>query len=183
MYTEESKVSPWPLIKKYTIIGGLLIIIYALAGNLLGVSSPNASTFVKIFGMLINIGIFAYVLIMPVKQHRDEDLGGYISFGRAFKICFNIALIITIISAVFTYIYVQFIDPGMIKAIYDATIAEMQKSGSTDQQIESMQPMLEMMNNPVAFTVISFLSGLFWGCVCGLIVSAVFQKKPLTPSL
>jgi len=68
MYTEESKVSPWPLIKKYTIIGGLLIIIYALAGNLLGVSSPNASTFVKIFGMLINIGIFAYVLIMPVSN-------------------------------------------------------------------------------------------------------------------
>ena len=55
---DPSTVSPWPTILRYGLIGGLVLVVYALLGNLLGFTKPSAG-----FVTLILSGMVVVILL------------------------------------------------------------------------------------------------------------------------
>ncbi len=110
-------------------------------------------------------------MVMAVKKHRDEDLGGFITFGRAFGVGFLVTLVISAITAVWVYFYFGFIDPDMATAIMENSLA--QQGIEDDAMIDQMK----FWFSPGAMAIYGLIGSLFFGAILSLIVAAVMKKN------
>lgn len=154
-------------------IAGLILIVIGLLGNLTGISDPTQPNSATNWIMnLVNWGIMIAFMVMAVKKHRDEDLGGFVTFGRAFGVAFLVTLVISVITAVWVYIYFGFVDPDMAAAIMENSLA--QQGIEDDAMIDQMK----FWFSPVAMAIYGLLGSLFFGAILSLIVAAVMKKNP-----
>ncbi len=173
-------VSIFPTALRYGLIGGLVSIAISLLGNVLGLVDPCAgfSGTNAIFTFL-GIGIYVVVGVMAIKHHRDEELGGYASFGRAFSLIFMTLLIMGALGGVFTVLYMNIIDPTMVDTIMECTAQTYEKQGMSAQQIEQSMGIVKMMYQPGLQLVLNLLVGpAFSGALFGLIIAAFTKKNP-----
>ena len=57
-------------------------------------------------------------------------------------------------------------------------MAEMEKQGMTEEQMEMASQMTGIFKTPMAIAIISLLAQLFWGAILGLIFGAIMKKWP-----
>jgi len=117
-------------------------------------------------------------LFLATKNFRDQDSGGFLSFGRAFSFCFRIILFSTIIVSIYSFIHFKFIAPEVITEIADKAEAQMLDNprGMSDDQIAQALKYQKMFMNPTFFAVFSFIGSLFVGTILSLIVAAIMKK-------
>lgn len=173
-------VSIFPTALRYGLIGGLVSIVISLLGNVLGLVDPCAgfSGTNAIFTFL-GIGVYIVVGVMAIKHHRDEELGGYASFGRAFSLIFMTLLIMGALGGAFTFLYMNIIDPTMVDTVLECTAQTYEEQGLSAQQIERSMGMVKMMYQPGLQLVLNLLVGpAFSGALFGLIMAAFLKKNP-----
>ncbi len=71
-------------------------------------------------------------LIFTVKDRRDKDLGGFITFGEAFIAGFLFCILFAVLSAISSYIMMQFIAPEMVAEIFIQTEQNLIDKGMSD---------------------------------------------------
>ncbi|MEZ5045194.1 MAG: DUF4199 domain-containing protein [Saprospiraceae bacterium] len=171
---DPSGVSYQRLAFQHGAYAALIIIVIGLITNLTGINDPtNPQTAVTWTINLLTWGVMVAFIVMAVKKHREEDLGGYITFGRAFGVSFLVILALSVISAIWTYVYFAFIDPELIGKIMEGSLA---KNGMDADQAEAMMENMKWMFSPGFFTGTVFLGSLFIGAIISLIVSLVMKK-------
>lgn len=116
-------------------------------------------------------------VVMGIKYRRQEELGGYISFGQAFKYGFSIVLIGTLVSTVYTWLYVKLLNPGIFAYILEQQEEQMLEQGLSEEQIEMSISMTEKFMTPVGFVLMALLASLFTGLIITLIVAAIMKKN------
>jgi len=173
---DPSTVSMRPTAVRYGLIGGLITIAYGLVANVSGLNEPGSS--LSWLSGVISVAIFAAVLVMAVKYHRDEELGGYISFGRAFGLSMLTVLIMAVLGAIFTYVYMAFIDPGMTERLIEMTREQYENMGMSEEQIEQSLGMAKTFMEPHWAALFGILGNLVFGAIVGLIISAIMKKNP-----
>lgn len=150
-------------------------IIFALIPSFTGNQSNSTLGFALAgAGFAVNICILVYA----IKKYRDEESGGYMTFGNGFLFIFFASIYAGIILGVFSYIQVTFIDPGMMDEAINAQMAEMEKQGMTEEQMEMTQSMTGFMKWPIFIAAVALLGKIFAGILMGLIISAIFKKDP-----
>lgn len=175
---EQSTISPYPTAIRYGLIGGLVLMAYTLIGNLTGITRPSGG-----FGMiavvgLISIVIYVSILVMAVRKHRNEDLGGYITFGRAFVVALIAAIIASIMSALFNYLYATVIDPTYSATMMEDMQTMYEKLGMSEEQIEQAMQQASASFTPTTMLTNGILYSGVIGAVIALIIAAIMQKKP-----
>ena len=161
----------------YGLIASMVLIVVSLISNILGFNDPrNPNTVMSIVMSLLGFGIVVGAMIMGISKHRDEDLGGYITFGRAFGLAFIMGLVIVVINTVFSYIYMAFIDSSILEAATENFETQMEEQGV--EPGEDAYEIAAMFLNPGIITVFIALWLLFQNTVAGLISAAIGQKKP-----
>jgi len=163
---------------RYGVYTGLVLVALSLVLYLTGMSEPGKSG-QQWIGIGLTIIIIAGGMVIACRAHRDEELGGVMSFGRGFGVSMLVSIAATLISSVYTFIFLQFIDTSMIQKLKDAQIHEMERRGMNDDQIEAAQKFSEMIFNPGALSLIGFIQILIFTLIVALIVSAIMQKKSL----
>lgn len=137
---------------------------------------------------LTTLAINIALMVIPVTSRRKE-LGGFISFGNAFVICFLVLAGSALLQSVFTYILYNLVDPELSefikeKAIETAT-SMMEKFGAPQESID--KAIEEMQNENFAQTPArigkQFFFGLLFGAVIALIVAAILKKNPKVPDM
>ncbi|MEM1121688.1 MAG: DUF4199 domain-containing protein, partial [Bacteroidota bacterium] len=78
---DQSEVSFMPTALRYGLIGGGIITVLTLLSGVLGL---NTSTAGGIASFVLSLGIYIWIVYAAIKHHRDEELGGFITMGRAF---------------------------------------------------------------------------------------------------
>lgn len=170
---DPSTVSYQSLSLRNGAIAGLILIIIGLLGNLTGLADPsNPNSAMNWIMNLVNWGVMIYFMVMAVKKHRDEDLNGFITFGRAFGVAFLVTLVISAITAVWAYVYFGFIDPDMATTLMENSL---EQQGIDD---EAMIDSMKMWFSPGAMAIYGLLASLFFGAIISLIVAAVMKKNP-----
>lgn len=173
----EQEVSFWPTVSRYAMIGSLAMVAYTMLGNLTGLNVPTS--FGKMaLSFVLSLGISIAVAVLPVRHHRDNELGGYISFGRALLVGFLVLLIAALVNAGFQYFYVSVIDPGYLENM-GVQMAEFYAGmGLPEEALEQMVAEFEKMT-PGTTLKQGLIGGGAVSLILALIVAAIMKKKPV----
>ncbi len=160
---------------KYGLIGGLLLVAISLLMDLLGFSDP-ANRGTNWLVTVISIAVFVWALFTAIRSER-ADRGGAINFGGAFKVAFTTTLIIAVISAIYMFVYVSFINPDIMEQAREMAMENLASQGFSDEMIEEQMAMMENMMSPAMMTLWGFLGNLIMGIIISLIGAAVLKKE------
>ena len=130
------------------------------------------------FGYAVMVIAMSMVFI-GIKRYRDNELNGYISFGKAFGMGVYIAFIGSFIYGIFEGIFYEASD---FKEIYiDFYMDKIQSSGQSpeviQQQINQFNQDMAMWDSAFSMGLIMFLTVLILGTVIALISAFILKKK------
>jgi uncharacterized membrane protein YeaQ/YmgE (transglycosylase-associated protein family) len=160
---------------RYGIIGGLISIALSIASIAMGWNQPGNS-------MAMLVGILAFIILIGVltfaiKTHRDDDLGGYITLGRAVKVGVLTAIIMGLLGAVFNVVHQTLIDPGYMDTMMEASRTQLEDSGMDDDQIDAALSMTSMFTSPIVTAIFGLISSAVIGAIISLIAGAIMKKE------
>jgi hypothetical protein len=119
-------------------------------------------------------------IVMGVKSYRDQELGGYISYGKSLGTGVLIGLFGGIITGFFTVLLFTVIDPGLTQKILEASQQQMIDKGMSEEQLQTALKWTRKFMGPIPLFLFSILGGTFMAFIFSLIVS-IFTKKEQNP--
>lgn len=169
--------------EKYKSIGGaslidgallaLTLIVLNLLLYLSGLSGNKVLAWLQYLVMLGGI-------ILAQLYYRKNYSGGYLSFGKAFTLGFLTMLFAAIIFAVYNYIFLKYIDPGVLEEAFAKAEQQMeQRGGMSEVEMERALKTMRKFQSPA----MAAFSGIFMTVIVGLILSligAIFSRKENT---
>lgn len=120
-------------------------------------------------------------IFVGIRKYRDDELGGMITFGKAFQV----GLLITLVaSAIYVAAWMFYSAGGganeMMTAYLDQMVEKMEASGATqaeiDAKVSEMEQFQEMYKNPIVKIGITFLEIFPVGLIISLIAAGLLRK-------
>jgi len=121
--------------------------------------------------------VFTFVLIFLAHKYYKDNGDSFMTIGQGVGIGFWAGLVSSVISSIFMYIYVKFVDSGFIDMIKETQVEEMQKRGMSEEQIDQAMKIAGMFTSAEALLVFGLIGGVVFGLGIGLIISFFTQKK------
>ncbi|HOL00496.1 MAG TPA: DUF4199 domain-containing protein [Paludibacteraceae bacterium] len=136
------------------------------------ISLPQGIIF-RLLSFLIII-LIIYAMYRFSVRYRDNECGGYISYGKAFSFILLTFFFASIISSIFKFFYFQFINPDYLTNLLQESL----------KIIDSMQlpvneefyDQMEKTMKPITYSLQSIWVDVFLGIILGLIMSAFIKK-------
>ena len=140
--------------------------------NLLGVSAQVEGTPIwqKVISFILSYGTFILAIYYAQNKHKNE-LGGFITFGRAFSAGFKVAAYAGLFICLLMMLYYGLIDKGALQDIIDLQI---KAAGNNEQALKGVNMMSKYMIYMIAFG--SAITYTLFGLVISLITAAVVKK-------
>ena len=168
--------------KKTVLTFGLIagLIISVLMDSSLLLADKIGSNHSMLLGYTIMVASFL-LIYFGVRSYRDNNLGGQISFGRAFACGILIALITTVCYvATWEVLYFNFM-PHFMDGYFAAQIHKVQSSGldpaTSAARIAAIQQLQRLYQNPFVNMAYTFIEPLPVGLIIALISAAVLRRK------
>lgn len=168
--------------KKTVLTFGLIsgLIISVLMDSSLLLADKIGSGHSMMIGYTIMVASFL-LIYFGVRSYRDNNLGGQISFGRAFGCGILIALITTVCYvATWEVLYFNFM-PHFMDGYFAAQIHKVESSGlapaAIAAQVASIRRSQELYQNPFVNMAYTFIEPLPVGLIITLISAAVLRRK------
>ena len=160
---------------RYGLIMGVFSIVYFLVLITLGADITQGPA---------SWGRYVYcaVLIFLAQKYFKDNGDSFMAYGQGIGISFWMGLISSVISAIFTYVYVKFIDQGFIQQIMDHTREGLEEKGTmSEDQVEQAMAMTAKFMTPEMMLVFGLVFGIIGTVIIGLIVTIFTQKKNPEP--
>ena len=164
----EDKVTVSQIGLRYGIILGLIMIVYSMILQFIGLATNNWASSVSYIFLIVG-------MVMAHKAFKDGG-DGFMRLGQGLGIGTLISAVSGGISMIFSYLYIKFIDDSMMQLIQDKQIEAMEKQGMDDAQIDQAMEMAEKFSSPEIIFGIALIAFIFFGFIISLIVS-LFTKK------
>jgi hypothetical protein len=160
---------------RFGLIGAVVMIAYLLILNVTGLKSTG--------GVWTWLGyvITAFVIFFAHRYYKENG-DGFMSYGQGIGIAFWIGLVSGVISSIFQYLYIKFIDTGFLDVIKERQIEEMQQQGLSDEQIDKAVEIWSMFMSPEALLIFMVLGSIIAAIIIGLIVTIFTQKNNPEPA-
>ena len=150
------------------IVGAVKGIIY-----LLQIFFPQ-SGLISTLTFLARIGVLVLVYYLA-KSFRDKYLGGYCSYGRAYSQCLWIYLFASVITTLFQFVHMQFLQPDYLTEVFNEMMLAFEQAGLTSAEIETFS---DFGVPTAAQTSIACLFGnMLLGAFVSLIIAAFVRKE------
>lgn len=166
-----ASVSPASVGMRYGLLTGLVSIIISF-GLFAARMEQSPLRFVSFLVLLGGI-----VLAM---RYYKENNQGFMSFGEGLGIGAMLSAAVGVLSAIFSYVYLNFIDPEVLSRMMDKARTDMEaRGGMSDEQIDQGMAMAgKFMNGPIMMVAV-VLGSVFFGVLLALVVSAFIKHaKP-----
>lgn len=164
--------SPFPTALRFGLIGGLISIALGLGAYLAGMQG-TIPTILNVVSTIATIAVIVYA----IRSHRDNDLGGYISYGRCIGLGVLTSIVMGIIGAIWTMILFNVIDPGITDMMMQPQIEAMEERGMSDDEIETAMEMVGMFMNPGAMAGMALVGSAVIGLIVSLIAGAFMKRE------
>lgn len=170
-------VSPLKTSMTWGLVLGVIVILFNLIPYLFGVY--EAPTWVG----LISFAFIVAIIVIGQKKHRDDDLGGYITYGRAFLTGLLIMVFGYIIYSFYFILLVKVVDPSYMDKMLDIAAAKYYEMGYDDDMVEALMQTSASMTSPVFMLLSSIFGGALLGTIISLISSAFIKREqPVFPT-
>ena len=172
-----STISPTKIAFQCSLAYALYSVLLTYALYFMGIDvNNNLSGGMKFLTVLLSYAPFLGAVLYAQKYHRDE-LGGYITFGRAFSTGFRVAMISGLLIGVFMMLYYKFLNVGAFDAVMSKTEETMMNNPNVSES--QRDSALEMTRKwfPLMILVGSIIGMAVVGCIFSLIGAAIFKKE------
>ena len=167
-------------ILRYGVLGGTVIVGLMLGGILLQGDSPNFKNG-EIFGyasMLLALS----TIFFGIRNYRDTQLGGAMSFGEAFRIGILIALVVSAFYVIGWLIISNTIAADFSEQYFNHYLQNLKESGLSEAEIEKQaaaaRKSVELYENNLLYKVgITFLEIFPVDLVVTLVSALILKKK------
>jgi len=173
---EETEFTPKTSLTQMALTNGLLtgfvLILISLVFYLLNDPTNQIATY-------ISYAVIIAGIVWSTLAWRRDGLGGYITYGQAVGIGSYTILFTALISAVYMFVFMQFIDPG-VKDIFIAQAEEQiltRTPDIPDEQLDAALALTERMFNPLILAISTLFTYGLLGVLFSLITSAFLKKK------
>lgn len=178
-FINEGDVSPQQVILKYGLISSAVAVIATLLSNMMGLMSKGFGTMMVVG--LASLVVSILILVYAVREHRDQQLGGFITFKRVFLVTFAIMLLSGAINQLFSYVYMNFINPSAASEAMEATRSMLEKMNMPEDSIEkAIQEAETSLKSPMTI-IKGLLSVAVVGAIVAAIMGAAMKKLPPRP--
>lgn len=154
----------------YGLITSVLSILISLALYFAGLADYQGGTSGWVNILILGLGI--YLLAEAFKKQNE----GYLSTGDLVVASLWLGLVVGFISGLFSGIYMNYIDPGMIQKIQRTAEIQLEEQGQSDEQIEMAMGMMEKFTTLPWLVTFGILMNCFFGLILGALLS-LFLKK------
>lgn len=152
----------WGLILGVILIGfGIVIQIAGLIGN----QAVSWLTYVFV----------AVIIYMAHKTFKDEG-DGFMSYGQGLGLGTLVTTIAALVSSIFSYVYIKFIDDSMIEIVKELQYEKMLEQGNSEDQVEAAMEMTSSLMTPEFLVIMSLIATVFFGFILSLIISAITKN-------
>lgn len=156
---------------QFGLLTGLFMIVFSLIMYLVGIDR-------KSYWNIISYLIFVAAMYWGVSNIRDKQLEGVMSYGKAFGVGFWIAVFAALLTGIYAYFYVKYIDPTVLQNAVsqaeDKILA--QNPNISDADLDKALKMVKMFATPGFSSVSAFISNTIAGTIFSLII-AIFAKR------
>jgi hypothetical protein len=166
---------------KFGLIGGGISIAWTLLMWVLGLHQGDLSLSINLSYIALVFPIV--IVVFAIRETRNKELEGFISYGKAFGVGTIAGIVSTVVSTLFSYIYMTILNPGYQEAVkimqIDKATISMQAKNMTDDQIN--QALQQMNNSPLVIIqyVGAIVGGILLYMLISLVVAAILQKKKI----
>lgn len=163
----EEKLTTKQVGMKYGIYLALISIIYSLILQIAGLAANQALGYVG----------FIFTIIALVMGHNEfKKSNEFMSYGQGLGISMIIISISAVLSSIFSYVYIKFVDDSILETIRIKAEEQMMNQGLSDAQIEGAMEMQAKFSTPEMIMVFGLLGAIFFGFIIALIVTAITKK-------
>ena len=137
---------------------------------------------------LLLMAFFLLTLIVPVvgffmvRQYRDRECGGAITFSRAFLFTSFMYLFATLFVTIAHYIYFRYLDHGMIVNTYQDMLDQMAGMATTDikASLDQFQQALDIIAglSPLEISIQLITQNVFYCTLLALPTAGLVMRKP-----
>lgn len=168
-------VTPRSVGIRFGLIGAVISIAYFLILNLAGLDMTQG--FWNWLGYVITI----VILVFSHKHYKDNG-DGFMSYGQGIGIAVWIGIISGLISSIFNYLYIKFIDTSFLDTVKDRQMEAMQEHGMSDEQIDQAMQFSSMFMSAEAMLFYMLFGSIIVTIIIALIVTIFTQKKNPEPA-
>jgi hypothetical protein len=141
-------------------------------------SDPSKLAAAGWIGGLGGLMIAVTCMVLGVKARRaevpeTEDFG----YGRALWAGVVIGAVASFFSAIFTYAYYTFINPGFLDLMVQDKMAKLEAGGMSSDRMDKAEATMRMFMAPIPQAFVGLFGGIIFGVIMALIVAA-FLKRP-----
>lgn len=168
------------VVKKNGVNFGIILGVFSIVASAL-IYSTDLTMFASFWVGLILFAVSLVIGIVAVAKSK-KALGGFISFKEAFTVYFIVMALGSAISSLFMFVLFNLIDPAASEIVMDAaiekTVSMMQGFNTPTGDIaETVKKMKETDNFSLGSLAMSYVWGLLFHIIIGLIVAASFKKN------
>ena len=170
----ENNVSIWDNVKKWGLILALIRVVMTLVEHIFNVTAQGG--LVIALDTVLAISLSLTLLYLSLREHRDQELGGFMSFKRAFFLAFIVGLVSSFILVIFNFAYLNYINPSAIEAQIETSKAMMEKFGMPEDKMDAA---LDKARRDIVSPFSILTGSLFYAfmfAIAGLIMGAITKK-------
>ena len=168
-------------ILKWGLITGMVYVFFSLISNLLGLQRGGNFGLSLLLNTILMLATF-YTIYLGVKETKEELAGEFFTTGQGFMAGFKIALIASAIAAIFTLIYMQFIDPDFMDQVMSDAEDKWDEMGVPEENREMGRKFQSYFTNPFVLAAFVLVSVICWGAIKALVAGLMLKKNPVMPS-
>jgi putative exporter of polyketide antibiotics len=168
---ENQKVNTTKSAMTYGLILALGLIVFHLLQYIMDVYKPP--TWVSLLNYAIIIGGIVYGTI----RFRNDELGGYISYGRSLGMGVLISVFASIVYGFYFYLLTAVIDPGYMENVFKMLEETYLEMGMDYDQVETTMGMVKKFQTPLLMVLSNVFGFTFIGTIFSLIVSIFIKKE------
>ena len=125
--------------------------------------------------------IFGILLVLAHKEFKNNG-NGFMSYGKGLGIGTLMGVISSVISNLFFYIYISFINTEFVQMMKENQIMEMENRGMGDAEIDQAMGFSESFMTPVIMTILGFIFAIFILFIVSLLVT-IFTKTKIQSNI
>jgi hypothetical protein len=155
---------------RYGLICGLITVVYSFILNITELALTN-----QILGW-ISFFILLAAIWMAMREFKRQNQG-FMSYGQGLSIGTLVVLVSSILGGIFTYLYVTIIDKGYIEKMRNMQVAELERKGMSDDQIDQAMLITDKMMTPAMIPLMAIVGGVVFGFILSLIIAAIVKHN------
>lgn len=136
-------------------------------------STPNNSV-LSFVALLISI-LIVFALYKLAIRFRENECGGIIKYGQAFKYIFQVYFFGTIIASLVILIYTRFFNPGYLEFTLNSLLKMYDNFKFPID--DTTHKLMETLYKPAPYALLNIFSSMFVGAFWGLILASFVKKE------